>query len=616
MVEGEAAYLAERTRLAKEQSRLAELQSQNLIDQNAFELSHLRWRRFNDQMKGALQIMLVLLGIAILFGIAAAFWRASQADGLVVDGFSAPPVLAQSGITSEVIAQDITNKLNAIRETANENSLARSKDVRQEHGDDIKVEIPDTGVSLSQLWRYLKQWVGNERHLNGNLRHMPDGKLALTVALDDATAATFTGTDLDALEQKAAEQVFADVDPSQFALYLDITGRSIEALAAAERLTKMDLPQGLHSDAYALWANETRAVLGDPALSMARARMAVQIDPRTAAPHMEMMAVERTLGRDEDLLREAKLIPKFRREDEPAFLGGDGFDYILELGTRTRDAETRDLVGAMADPCSYFCEASSVLLNHAELAARLHDPGLAEKLIGEARAAGGIRPTELTRSLYFLDASKGDWLAAIRDARAYRAALLSSPALGTLHWRQLNVLTHADPLLAIAQANTGVAVSQAPGAPADCYLCLRANGLVRTAQHQWGAAGYWFARAVAIGPSLPFAQTEWGGALLAKGDLPGAVRELTAANAKGPRFADPLEMWGEALVRENRSDLALAKFADADKCAPNWGRLHLKWGEALLWLGRKEDARVQLTQAAGLSLTPAERAELAALRTA
>src|SRR5271154_6106271 len=102
-----AASQAKADTFLDEQTRLARLQSQNLIDQNAFELSHLRWRRFNDQMKGALQIMLVLVGIAILFGIAAAFWRASQADGLVVDGFSAPPVLAQSGITSEVIAQDI-----------------------------------------------------------------------------------------------------------------------------------------------------------------------------------------------------------------------------------------------------------------------------------------------------------------------------------------------------------------------------------------------------------------------------------------------------------------------------------------------------------------------------
>ena len=46
----------------REQTRLARLQSENLIEQNAFELSQLKWRRFNDQMKGALQIMFVLVG--------------------------------------------------------------------------------------------------------------------------------------------------------------------------------------------------------------------------------------------------------------------------------------------------------------------------------------------------------------------------------------------------------------------------------------------------------------------------------------------------------------------------------------------------------------------------
>jgi hypothetical protein len=59
---------------------LVELQSQSLIEQNAFELSHLRWNRFNDQMKGALQVMPVQLGVAILAGIAAAFWHARQVD--------------------------------------------------------------------------------------------------------------------------------------------------------------------------------------------------------------------------------------------------------------------------------------------------------------------------------------------------------------------------------------------------------------------------------------------------------------------------------------------------------------------------------------------------------
>src|ERR1700710_1906986 len=69
------AYLGEKLRLTR-------LQSDSLIEQNAFELSHLRWRRFNDQMKGALQIMVVAVGALIVVGIGVAMWNASEADGL------------------------------------------------------------------------------------------------------------------------------------------------------------------------------------------------------------------------------------------------------------------------------------------------------------------------------------------------------------------------------------------------------------------------------------------------------------------------------------------------------------------------------------------------------
>ena len=98
--------------------------------------------------------------------------------------------------------------------------------------------------------------------------------------------------------------------------------------------------------------------------------------------------------------------------------------------------------------------------------------------------------------------------------------------------------------------------------------------------------------------------------LMEKGDFDGAIEKFKTANAKGPHFADPLEMWGEVLMRENRSDLALAKFAEANKDAPNWGRLHLKWGEALLWSGNGPDAKKQFALAARLDLSAADRAAL------
>src|SRR5271156_2748874 len=79
-----AASQAKADAFLDEQTRLAKLQSQNLVELNAFEPSHLRWRRFNDQMKGALQIMLVAVGALIVAAIGAAIWSAAHDNSLVI----------------------------------------------------------------------------------------------------------------------------------------------------------------------------------------------------------------------------------------------------------------------------------------------------------------------------------------------------------------------------------------------------------------------------------------------------------------------------------------------------------------------------------------------------
>ena len=112
-------------------------------------------------------------------------------------------------------------------------------------------------------------------------------------------------------------------------------------------------------------------------------------------------------------------------------------------------------------------------------------------------------------------------------------------------------------------------------------------------------------------PSIPLTDLWWGQALLKRGQADAAIEKFIRANKLGPHFADPLEGWGEALKAKNQSRLALAKFEAANKYAPNWGRLHLKWGEALGYVGKRDEAKVQLARAAQLGLTRADKAELA-----
>ena len=173
--------------------------------------------------------------------------------------------------------------------------------------------------------------------------------------------------------------------------------------------------------------------------------------------------------------------------------------------------------------------------------------------------------------------------------------------------------TYSDPLTAAALGHMGqfaAAEARVTPMPADCYRCLIARAQLAELEGQHARADWRFGRAVTADPAIPYAESEWGRALLDRGKSDAAIEKFKASNAKGPHFADPLEGWGEALIAKSQSHLALAKFAEAEKHAPNWGRLHLKWGEALVYAGKKDEAKAQFARAAQLDLTLSEKSEL------
>jgi tetratricopeptide (TPR) repeat protein len=608
------------------QSRIADLQIENLKKVDKYETSHLRWRRFNEQMKGAMQIMVVLFGAAIVIGVAAALWNASHAEGLVVDSFAVPPAYAQTGITGSVMADDMTEKIAAIRDFANDNSLAHSNDVR-ESGDDVKVEIPETGISISEAWRYLRLWLGNEQHLNGNLRTRSGGRISLTVSLGGSGTFVVTGKsgDLDAIEQTAAERVFATVDPINYVLYLNANGRNAETLtAAAHDLTLWTDNRDL-AEAYSLYADMMHGITGDVRRALSLTNMGIALDPKSTPPHMESLIASRDLGHDEDVLAQARAIAGLRQKDNVvSWRTGPGYAWVQQLGAISRAGETGDFPHLSVLPCRVYCSLASSALLHAEAFARLHDGARATKEVRRAQSLGGTGAEDITWNpyanlgmvQYFTHAMTDDWKAAGIDAHRVADALTSNKFYAA-RLQSLREQTQAIPLLAHALAARGdvVAARKAIGStPSDCYACLRVRGDIEALAKNWSGATYWFARAVKLAPSLPFAYSDWGAMLLRKGDDDGAIVKFETAHAKGPHFADPLEMWGEALMQRNRSDLALAKFAEANKYAPNWGRLHLEWGKALMWSGDKAGAQKQFGIAAQLGLSAADRAVLATVR--
>jgi tetratricopeptide (TPR) repeat protein len=608
-----AAYLEEQTRFTREQMRLARLQIENLQKLDAYETSHLRWRRFYDQMKGALQIMLVAVGALVVVGIGATIWNASHADGLVVDSFTAPPDFAAHGVNGEVLATDLTNHIAAIRDFANARSLARSGTVQQDSSQDIKVEIPDTGVSVGEVWRYLRNWLGHEHHVSGSLHRLANGDIELWALLDgDVVLASGPPADLDALEQKVAEGIFAHVDPINEVIYLWDSKRYAAAQKQAGENTLIATAPDVRADSYALWSETTFSIAGDIPLAIARDKVALALDPTLAIADVTLAEAEHALGHDEAALRDDRAALAQKEAGQPVFLQGAGFTSVQDSARGAVAAYLGDFAVAMTAACGRSCMPSH-LDDEALYAVLRHDASHALSLLRTASALNRTDSAMENRVRYDAALAAADWAGALAAARARPELLRQVAGKDTTGSTAIDAM-QTGPQLAYVLARSG-AFAQADaliaGTPLDCYDCLRIRGNIRAAEKNWNAATFWFARAVAQAPSIPFAYCDWGQMLLAKGDLDGAFAKLKLANQKGPHFADPLEMWGEALITKNRADQALDKFEEADKYAPNWGRLHLKWGEALLWSGKRDEARKQFAIAATLDLTPSKKTELA-----
>jgi Tfp pilus assembly protein PilF len=240
-----------------------------------------------------------------------------------------------------------------------------------------------------------------------------------------------------------------------------------------------------------------------------------------------------------------------------------------------------------------------------------HDVSAARDTMADPAPDSGQAPglAELDKiiAMMRIDGEAGEWVSLLSRMASVQLLLEKYPGLRSY------LPTMILPFVTVAEAKLGrinQAQEQSNTMPRDCFDCLEARALIAGAAGQAGRADFWFEQAARLAPSVPFAFSDWGQSLLARGQSDAAIAKFKLANAKGPHFADPLEGWGEALMAKNQSHLALAKFAEADKYAPNWGRLHLKWGEALVYAGKPADAKAQFARAAQLDLTPPEKVEL------
>jgi tetratricopeptide (TPR) repeat protein len=598
------AFLAEHTRLAR-------LQAEHLTETGDLALSRLRLGRFSDRMRALLQLMTALTGAAVVILLAAMVWHAHEQHGLEIEAFSVPPDLARGGLTGQVAASRFLDKLQALQ-TATENSDRPAQSYEGNWGSDVKVEIPQTGLTFGEFEKLLRDKVGHVTRVSGEVLTTPTG-IAVTARMGDAPPQTFTGptTSFDELAQKAAEAVYRANQPYRYAEYLDGAGRAEEAFPVLADLARNG-PLSERGWAYARWAIKDLDDHGDLASARSHAAKGLGFGPGSdLSDRISMVNTAVWSGHDEAVLAISKILDHDDQKHLPDTsqhfyvenkLLGRGYlqlitpDYLASARTWI---ETARLVGG-----PHFGTFGPAI---AEAAFALgHDLPAATALQRSAQT-----PPDFTMlsdieqgafealPVYSIAVERGDWTAALADVRQIDAALEAGRAKRPSYGLMQQVWIW--PLEAMTLAHTGdVAGAQAlvGKTPLDCYQCLRGRGQVAAAAKDWVGADRWFAEAVRQAPTPPFAYAEWAEVLLARGDADGAIRLAKLAAARAPRFADPVETWGEALLAKGEAAGAAERFAAADKLAPHWVANHLRWSQALAKLGKAGEARAQAEAAA------------------
>ncbi len=545
-----------------------------------------RWQIASERASFALKVLTGVAGVVVAGALATMAWQASRSDGLVVEAFSVPPALVSRGATGQVVARGVLDRLGELDRAANSLQSVRIADAWTQ---DTKIELPQTGVSLDDVQRLLRRWLGHETHLTGEVVQTATGvRITARTGVGRTVTAEGSAEQMPELARQTGEALFRQARPVQYAQYLSRADRWAEAKPLlAQVLQTSDDPLTRAAAANALGAITAYSEFR-PAEGIEWFRQAAEGPNRLlgAVALRDAASVADALGHNRESIvltrqalkrlgREPGAVADWYRAGFRATLAASEFDY------HTASRLLRPNVGRANAGSTGVYRAT-----YASYLAALHETTAARRL--------AVTPFPL------IEVSSENWPVTLAIARAARAQGDASPRILALE---------AFSLVQLGQPEAAQKVIATT--PVDCFFCALTRAMILSRQGDAVGAEQAFRAAERLYPGQITGLLYWGRERLARGDAQGALQVFRRAEKLAPRFADPSVWSGEALLALGDDKAAEQAFRKAEPLAPRWGRLHLKWGEALAKLGKTNEARAKWTAAAGMDLTPTERAELA-----
>jgi tetratricopeptide (TPR) repeat protein len=567
--------VAEATRaFLTEQAHLLRIQVRHLEQEHPLRLSHLRGqsresrlRRTGQRIRIGMQVFIALFATGIGGGLLTMVYDAVHSQSVVIDPFDAPPALAALGVSGKVVASGVLDTLQKMQEATR--TRAKRLNAQGAWASDVKIEVPETGLSIGEINHLLHEQFGHDLHIGGDLVQSAEGGLALTVRGDGVSPRTFTGGagELGKLTIQAAEYVYGRSQPYQFMTYLNQNGRDNDTLAfVAGAFARADGDEQRAEFANA-WGNAFND-LNKPAQAAEKYRMAMALKPRFWKAWGNLAGVVVIAEGEEVGWRESQALlqaaDRAPRNDRPelSFLSSAAqitWDLPLLLASTQGDAAFNGGAGT---------QTTNIGPVIADTYALMHDPAGAARAMATNDPEDSITKVEalLLRGYAALD--RGDGTAALAPLEAFWTAWQADNYVQTSYFDNACLLGLAYGLVGRTADAEAVFTRIGPWSRCAAYHgdVLEHAGDLASAERVW-------AEGVSIAPDLPWVYLRRGLSELGRGDLKRAEADLATASGKAPHWADPWKAWGDALLRAGRSTDALAKYDEALKYAPAWAEL-------------------------------------------
>jgi len=568
----------------QKQAHLLEIQAEHLKDEHEMRLRHMHnqlseegIRRFGLRLRVGFQVFMALVATVIGLGFAAMIREALTSHGVVVDSIEIAPNIAEQVPSGRIVSAGLLDVLTRIQSATR--SSAKHRALSNAWTSEISVDIPETGLSIAQIERMLKNRFGHDQHIDGDLVASGKGGLALTVRGSDIMPRTFSdeGGNLGKLLTQAGEYVYGQSQPGLWTAYLANNGRQDDAIRFAQEsyatAAASEKPFVLN-----YWANAVASKGGEgptrEALSLWRE--AVRLKPDYWTGYNNIMAGLVGIGDEEGVVLVGRKMAQLAggrpgKAPEIMYQNYDSlvWDLPAQHASNIADIEASGGVGTTT------AASGAEGVNVAGLEVLLHDPEATELRLKttpiDEKNVADVAAAALARAR--LAEERGDLKVAVAQWDQYAAAYADPTVASSF---PTNICYAAVTYEKTGQAAMAQGALDAPlkavgvGTFVDCY---RFRGDVLDLRGDWTGAQEWYAKAVSLGPSIPSGYYSWGVALAKHGDLAGAEEKLKLANQKGPHWADPLKAWGDVLMKQNNAKDALAKYDEALKYAPSWKQL-------------------------------------------